>query len=114
MHQITTVEMSSVASVIFHASALLVSPCSFILLAWGCSYHQGIFKAFSIRESTVGVDASIVAVCCLGGTPMDTYSIKLQALVYNILPSTTAIFSYTIGSRKLSANEQFFVVVLKQ
>ena len=35
--------------------------------------------------------------------------IKLQALVYNILPSTTTVFSYTIGSRKLSANEQFFV-----
>ena len=34
---------------------------------------------------------------------------KLQALVYNILPSTTATFSYAIGSRKLSANEQFFV-----
>ena len=34
---------------------------------------------------------------------------KLQALVYNILPSTTAIFSYAIGSRKLSANKQFFV-----
>ena len=34
---------------------------------------------------------------------------KLQALVYDILPSTTAIFSYAIGSRKLSANEQFFV-----
>ena len=33
---------------------------------------------------------------------------KLQALVYNILPSTTAVFSYAIGSRKLSANEQFF------
>ena len=32
---------------------------------------------------------------------------KLQALVH-ILPSTTAVFSYTIGSRKLSANEQFF------
>ena len=31
---------------------------------------------------------------------------KLQALVYDILPSTTAVFSYTIGSRKLSANEQ--------
>ena len=29
---------------------------------------------------------------------------KLQALVYDILPSTTAI-----GSRKQSANEQFFV-----
>ena len=34
---------------------------------------------------------------------------RLQALVYNILPSTTAVFSYVIGSRKLSANEQFFV-----
>ena len=34
---------------------------------------------------------------------------KLQALVYNILPSTTAVFSYAIGSRKLSANQQFFV-----
>ena len=34
---------------------------------------------------------------------------RLQALVYEILPSTTAVFSYAIGSRKLSANEQFFV-----
>ena len=34
---------------------------------------------------------------------------KLQALVYDTLPSTTAVFSYTIGPRKLSANEQFFV-----
>ena len=33
---------------------------------------------------------------------------KLQALVHNSLPSTTAIFSYAIGSRKLSPNEQFF------
>ena len=35
--------------------------------------------------------------------------VKLQALDYDILPSTTAVFSYTIGPRKLSANEQFFV-----
>ena len=34
---------------------------------------------------------------------------QLQALVYDILPSTTAVFSYAIWSRKLSANEQFFV-----
>ena len=34
---------------------------------------------------------------------------KLQALVYDILPSTTAVFSYVIGSWKLSTNEQFFV-----
>ena len=32
----------------------------------------------------------------------------LQALVYDILPSTTAVFSYAIGPRQLSANEQFF------
>ena len=32
---------------------------------------------------------------------------KLQALVYDILPSTTAVFSYAIGSTKLSANEKF-------
>ena len=38
---------------------------------------------------------------------------KLQALVYDILPSTTAVFSYAIGSIKLSANEQFFVVGAK-
>ena len=37
---------------------------------------------------------------------------KLQALVYDILPSTTAVFSYAIGPRKLSANEQFVVVVV--
>ena len=34
---------------------------------------------------------------------------KLQTLVYDLLPLTTAVFSYAIGSRKLSANEQFFV-----
>ena len=33
---------------------------------------------------------------------------QLQALVYDILPSTTAVFNYAIGSRKLSANERFF------
>ena len=35
--------------------------------------------------------------------------LRLQASVYDILPSTTAVFSYAIGSRKLSANEKFFV-----
>ena len=34
---------------------------------------------------------------------------KLQALVYDILLSTTAVFSYGTGSRKLSANEPFSV-----
>ena len=34
---------------------------------------------------------------------------KLQVLVYGILPSTTTVFSYAIGPRKLSANEHFVV-----
>ena len=38
-------------------------------------------------------------------------SAKLQAVVYDILPSTTAVFSYAMESAKLSANEQFFVGV---
>ena len=33
---------------------------------------------------------------------------QTPAQVYDILPSTTAVFSYAIGSRKLLANEQFF------
>ena len=37
------------------------------------------------------------------------YNIKHPALVYDILPSSTAVFSYAVGSRKLSANEQFFL-----
>ena len=31
-----------------------------------------------------------------------TVTVELQALVYDILPSTTAVFSYAIGPRKLS------------
>ena len=38
-----------------------------------------------------------------------THTHKLQALVYDILPSTIAVFSYAIGSRKLSVNEQFLL-----
>ena len=41
--------------------------------------------------------------------PAHNSELKLQTLVYDILPSTTAVFSYAKGSRKLSANEQFFV-----
>ena len=50
------------------------------------------------RAHSVSVSRSVIAI-----TP------KLQAPVYDILPSATAVFSYAIGSRKLSANEQFFV-----
>ena len=39
--------------------------------------------------------------------------VKLQALVYDILPSTTAVFSYAIGSRKLFVGAQTEVSLLK-
>ena len=50
--------------------------------------------------------------CVLGRNAASTVLLvpKLQALVYDILPSTTAVFSYAIGPRKLSANEHFVVV----
>ena len=38
-----------------------------------------------------------------------TITTKLPALVYDILPPTTAILDYVIGLEHLSANEQFFV-----
>ena len=46
---------------------------------------------------------------CPGSSNQCEEEQKLQTLVYDIIPSTTAVFSYAIGSRKLSANEQFFV-----
>ena len=46
----------------------------------------------------------------IDGIKEDRGETKLQALVYDSLPSITAVFSYAIGSRKLSANEQFFCV----
>ena len=36
---------------------------------------------------------------------------QTPSTVYDILPSTTAVFSYAIGSKKLSANEQFCFVL---
>ena len=37
------------------------------------------------------------------------YRVKLQALVYDVLPPTSAIIDYAVGLEKLSANGQFFV-----
>ena len=51
---------------------------------------------------------------CYLGLTLWSLDPNSQALVYDILPSTAAVFSYAIGPRKLSANEQFFLLVLKQ
>ena len=69
---------------------------------------------FTLRASLSGIFLQTLSEMV---TPLKghfTLRAKLQALVYHILPSTTAVFSYTIGSRKLSANEHFFFLVLKQ
>ena len=60
--------------------------------------------SWSVRSRSVGRRPELPwATCTVVSEPP-----KLQALVYDILPSTTAVFSYAIGSSKLSANEQFF------
>ena len=43
-----------------------------------------------------------------GGAGKRGLECKLQALVYNIFPSTTAIVDYAMGLEELSANEPFF------
>ena len=69
-----------------------------------------------LKVAKTGLLAILCLAVCMNNIA-DKASVKLQALVCDILLSTTAIFSYTIGSRKLSANEHFFCVcvcVLKQ
>ena len=74
-------------------------------------YVDALFSP-RVRVDQTNSSRRIIAVsadftCC-----RNTQTSKLQALVYDILPSTTAVFSYAIGPRKLSANKQFFVVVV--
>ena len=61
--------------------------------------------SFSCRPSLT-VDCKLQALVYISFV---TLRAKLQALLYDILPSTTAVFSYAIGSRKLSPNEQFII-----
>jgi len=61
-------------------------------------------SVFSARSYTRLREPRLLAKCLFAKS---YFRPKLQALVYDILPSTTAVFSYAIGYRKLSANEQF-------
>ena len=87
---------------------------------------QIIFRLFSLRTKGNGKELMEKVpkhwgnVCCCQDTNQSLWSLlflnllhttrsRLQALVYDILPSTTAVFSYALGSRKLSANKQFFL-----
>ena len=64
-------------------------------------------------SDTLSVQTAHTRLCAVGShtfhpKPLYLEWPKLQTLVY-ILPSTTAVFSYVTGSRKLSANKQFFI-----
>ena len=63
----------------------------------------------SARFSYATEGAFFISTDAVSGLRQVWVLIKLQTLVYDILPSTTAVFSYAIGPRKLTANEQFFV-----
>ena len=68
---------------------------------------RGMYGQGRRRRSSVASNLNLLLLICFQMVQNSTA--KLQALVYEILPSTTAVFSYVIGPRKLSANEQFFV-----
>ena len=57
----------------------------------------------------VGAEHGDIQVWNIRQSKSCNWSANSKHWFYDILPSTTAVFSYAIGSRKLSANEQFFV-----
>ena len=74
--------------------------------ASGIAKRLEVWHWLTLRQSFLDAGSHLAPAEC-SRTPTNS----VQALVYDILPSTTAVFSYVIGSRKLSANEQFFVGV---
>ena len=79
-----------------HSSVVYITP------------RVGVAGVIVVPDIPAGI-SSPTARCAFRLGVLGTVGHKLQALVYDILPSTTAVFSYAIGSRKLSANEHFFV-----
>ena len=71
------------------------------------AFHSMSARRWALRKSGRILHAGKVAADVRNQRLMTVWP-KLQALVYDTLPSTTAVFSYAIGSRKLSANEQVF------
>ena len=100
---------SSETDACHHLLLLLCSPVSYISAVYDFLWLR------HVQDSTPSDGwVSNVDTCQFGlPVPLVRMAAKLQALVYVILPSTTAVFSYIIGSWKLSANEQFSLV-LKQ
>ena len=85
-----------------------------IKISWGAWYFSDhLYQTHSFDTSIINEPRTRPLFRLLFAWFLDRLMMRVllifQALVYDILPSTTAIFSYTIGSRKLSANKQFFV-----
>ena len=105
---------------------LCLSVCVFVYLSVcasdACSETNNYVQDVRTPSSQIELRTPSLKMHIMGSTPATIQQVqggdnnarvgrcpKLQALVYDILPSTTAVFSYAIGSRKLSANKQFFV-----
>ena len=73
------------------------------------SHGTGRGQLDSVWEVVVQVLYQLPVVVNLSTPTGHTLGGKLQAPVYENLPSTNTVFSYAIGSKKLSDNEQFFV-----
>ena len=83
--------------------------CLFACLSVSLDLHICLFFSVTVLFACLFVSLYLHVCLFVSVTVYVCLSVKLQTLVYDILPSTTAVFSYAIGSRKLSANEQFFV-----
>ena len=70
--------------------------------------HSSHWRRNQIRYLDVQMSVRFNYGSSCGDAPCYVFYVKHQALVYDILPSTSAIVDNAIGLEKLSANEQFF------
>ena len=82
----------------------------YILILWiRCSLIRVNLKRIAFKSQDSGVKSNLPSFRQLTTTHSHNLKPKLQALVYDILPSTTAVFNYAIGQLTGS-----FSLVLKQ
>ena len=83
--------------------------------AW-CMFFSDLLSGhfvhcMSCKEPVMFQQCNEAVACsfCIQRNYIHLFTRKLQALIYAILPPTTAITDYAIGLEKLLANGQFFV-----
>ena len=85
---------------------VVVVSCIVLLAQWRCHCLHGHRCCVVVVVSGIVLLAQWRCHCLHGHRCCVVVVFKQRTLVYDILPSTTAVFSYDIGPRKLSANEQ--------